>query len=255
MTAVLRTLIAALLVSLPALALDPFEIQVYDGTANAPRQAGLEVHLNYVANGLRSSSFPELPPNRQAHATLEPSYGVTSFWEVGAYLQGTLLPGGTFDYAGAKLRSKFVTPPDWHEHLRLGVNLELSRLPTSYDRARWGTEVRPIVAWEDDRFLFALNPNIGMPLTSPGSHEGPELEPCVMTKLKLGGIALGVEYYASLGPVRAFLPLSLQEHYVFQTLDVLAWHGVELNVGVGEGLTSASNPVVLKAVVGYAFGQ
>ena len=99
---------------------------------------------------------PELPPNRQAHATLEPSYGVTDSWELGAYLQGTLLPGGTFEYSGVKLRSKLVTPPGWHEHLRLGVNFELSRLPVAYDPARWGVEVRPIVAWEDDRFLFAL---------------------------------------------------------------------------------------------------
>jgi len=255
MSAPWRTLVAALLMSLPALALDPFEIQVYDGTANAAGEAGLEMHLNYVAKGVRTSPSPELAPDRQAHVTLEPSYGVTPYWELGAYLQGTLLPGGTFDYSGVKLRSKFVTPPEWNEHWRLGINLELSRLPESYDPARWGAEVRPIVGWEDDRFLFALNPSIGMPLTSPASSEGPELEPCAMTKLKLGGVALGLEYYASLGPVKALLPLPLQEHYVFETLDVLAWHGVELNVGLGEGLTDASNRIVLKTVVGYAFGR
>src|SRR5207248_179826 len=145
-TAMIRLLVAASLLSLPAAALDPFEIQVYDGTANSAGEPGLELHLNYVARGLRSSVSPELPPNRQAHATLEPSYGVTSFWELGGYLQGSLRPDGTFDYAGAKLRSKFVTPPGWHEHLRLGINLELSLLPASYDRSRWGAEVRPNVA-------------------------------------------------------------------------------------------------------------
>ena len=135
----------------------------------------LELALHHL------NDTPELPSNRQAHATLEPSYGVTDSWELGAYLQGTLLPGGTFEYSGVKLRSKLVTPPGWHEHLRLGVNFELSRLPVAYDPARWGVEVRPIVAWEDDRFLFALNPNLGMPLTAPASRQGPELEPCAMT--------------------------------------------------------------------------
>ena len=115
--------------------------------------------------------------------------------------------------------------------------------------------MRPIVAWEDDSWLFALNANLGMPLTAPDSHQGPELEPCAMTKLKLRDIALGLEYYASLGPVRGMLPLSEQEHYVFQTIDVLGWRGVELDVGVGEGLTEASNRVVLKTVIGYAFGR
>src|SRR2546426_5246558 len=37
----LRLLLAASLISLPAAALDPFEIQVYDGTANAAGEAGL----------------------------------------------------------------------------------------------------------------------------------------------------------------------------------------------------------------------
>jgi hypothetical protein len=255
MKSALPALLGAFLVSLPAAALDPFEIQVYDGTANARGETGLEMHLNYVAYGVRTSPSPELPPDRQAHVTLEPSYGVTSYWELGAYLQGTLLPGGTFDYSGVKLRSKFVTPPEWTGHWRLGINLELSRLPESYDPARWGAEVRPIVAWEDDRLLLALNPNIGMSLTAPASQEGPELEPCAMTKFKLGGLALGLEYYANLGPLRAILPLSQQEHYLFETVDVLAWHGVELNLGLGQGLTGASNRVVVKTVVGYAFGR
>ncbi len=237
----IRLLIAASLLSLPAAALDPFEIQIYDGTANAAGEPGLELHLNYVARGLRSSVGPELPPDHQAHVTLEPSYGVTSFWELGAYLQGTLRPDGSFDYAGAKLRSKLVTPPGWHEHLRLGINLELSLLPSSYDRSRWGAEVRPIIAWENDRWLFALNPNVEMALAAPDRGEGPGLEPGAMAKLKLAGLAVGIEYYASLGPVEA--------------LDVLSWGGVELNVAVGEGLTDSSNRVVLKTIVGYSFGR
>lgn len=250
-----RVLVAASLVSLPALALDPFEIQVYDGTANAAGEAALELHLNYVVRGLQSSVRPELPPDHQAHVTLEPSYGVTSSWELGGYLQGSLRPDGTFDYAGAKLRSKFVTPPAWHDHLRLGINVELSLLPATYDRSRWGAEVRPIAAWEDDRWIFAVNPNLGMSLAAPDGQEGPSFEPGAMAKLKLAGIALGVEYFASLGPVRSFLPIAQQEHYVFETIDVLSWRGMELNVGLGEGLTAASNSIVLKTIIGYAFGR
>jgi hypothetical protein len=253
-TAPLRSLVLALLVPLPAAALDPFEIQVYDGTANAAGQAGLEVHLNYVASGLQSSTPPELPPEHQAHITLEPSYGVTSSWELGGYLQGSLLPDGRFEYAGVKLRSKLVTPPRWRDHLRLGANVEVSLLPASFDRSRWAAEVRPIIAWEDDRWIFAVNPNLGMTLAGHDAREGPDLEPCAMAKLKLAGLAVGLEYYASLGPLRSFLPLALQEHYLFEAIDVLSWRGVELNVAVGEGLTDASNPVIVKAVIGYSFG-
>jgi len=250
-----RALIATLLLSLPAAAVDAFEIQVYDGTANAQGEAGLEMHFNYVADGLRTSALPELLPHHQAHLTLEPSYGIISFWELGAYLQGSLLPGGTFEYAGAKLRSKFVTPPQWHEHLRFGVNFELSLLPARYDHARWGAEIRPIAAWEDDRWIFAANANLGLPLTAPDLHEGPELQPCAMAKVKLAGFALGIEYYASLGPLKSFAPVAQQEHYLFEAVDVLFWKGVELNVAVGQGLTAASNRVIIKTIIGYVFGR
>jgi hypothetical protein len=209
----LRTALLALLAAAPALAFDPYEIQVYDGTADAPGQAGLEVHLN----GARGSAF---------NVTFEPSFGILPFWEIGAYLQ-------TSDgrYEGAKLRSKFVTPEGWHAHLRLGLNAEIARVPNE----GWGGELRPILAWEDERFLFAANPNIGFPLS---------FDPGVMAKLKVGAVALGLEYYASLAD---------GEHYLFEAVDLLALKGVELNAAVGEGLTAASRSVIFKMILGYAF--
>src|SRR5262249_47198994 len=125
----------AVATSLPARAwaVDPFEIQVYDGTANDPLQAGLEVHLNTVASGIASAPPPLLPADRQTHLTFEPSFGMTPWWEIGGYLQTTLRGDGHFDYAGSKVRSKLVTPPGWHEHVRLGVNFEISMLPSAYD--------------------------------------------------------------------------------------------------------------------------
>ena len=63
--------------------MDAFEIQVYDATADAQRAIGLELHLNGVVRGSRElPDPPELPLNHQAHFTLEPSYGVTEFWEL-----------------------------------------------------------------------------------------------------------------------------------------------------------------------------
>src|SRR6185369_10236763 len=158
-------------------AVDPFEIQVYDGTADPPGAPGAELHLNTVPSGRKMADGPELAPDRQTHFTLEPSFGVAPFWELGAYLQTTLRPDGAFTYAGAKLRSKFVTIPDWHPHWRLGVNLELSLLPEAYDRDRWGTEVRPIAAWEDDLWHLAFNPILDTSLAGAGAEDGPSFEP------------------------------------------------------------------------------
>ena len=244
---------AWLLAAAPALALDPFEIQVYDGTANPVGAVGVELHANHVFSGLREAEAPELPPNGQTHLTLEPSYGLFNFLELGGYLQTALRPSGQFDYAGVKLRAKFVlpTPP---LHLRLGVNVELSLLPRAYEPERWGTEIRPIVAFENERWLMAVNPILDFSYTGPLASKGPALEPAAMLKLKLEPLlAAGVEYYAALGPLGAFAPVSAQQHYLFEAVDLLALSHVELNVGLGEGLTAASNDWVGKMILGYVW--
>ena len=235
-----------------ARALDAFEIQVYDGTANAPRTGGLELHVNGVPRGLPTAPPPEYPPNHQAHVTLEPSYGVTESWELGAYLQTAVLPDGSPDFAGVKLRSKLVTPPAWSTRVRLGVNLEVSDVSRKYDADRWGLEVRPIAAWDVWHLHLAANPIVGVSLTSGATS----LEPAAMAVFEIRGVvSLGLEYYAELGPLTALSRLSAQEHYLFEVANLLAVRNFELNAGVGQGLTSASNALVVKVIVGYAFDR
>jgi hypothetical protein len=244
--------VAALSSARPARATDPFEIQVYDGTANAPMQPGLELHLNYVASGLKEPDGATVAQHHQAHMTLEPSLGILPWWELGLYFQTAVVPGAGFEYAGAKLRSKFVTPPKWHPNLRLGANFELALIPERFDHDRWSTELRPIVAWENARWLFALNANVTTPLGGPGFHDGPAFEPAVMALVKLFDVtAVGFEYYSGLGPFSDFAPFAKQEHYLYEVANLLAVDALELNVGVGEGLSDASNKLVFKLIVGW----
>jgi hypothetical protein len=157
------------------------------------------------------------------------------------------------DWAGAKLRSKFVTPPRFHAHLRLGVNIELSYLPATYDRDLWGTEIRPIVAWQDRDWLFAFNPILDQSLAGSGASDGPSFQPAAKASRALGPVALGLEYYGTFGPVVSPLPLRQEDHYIYETLDLVGVAHLEVNVGLGEGLTPASAGIVLKAIVGYTF--
>ena len=242
------------LLARPARAVDPFEIEVYDGTANEPGVLGIELHVNANPSGRRESVAPELPPNHQSHFTFEPSLGLFPWWEIGGYLQTTLRGDGPFEYAGTKLRSKFVTPPSCKDRVRLGVNLELSLLPEHYDRDRWGMEVRSIAAYEDKRWLFAFNPIVDLALAGPDRHEGPSFQPAAMGVLKLFDVAsVGVEYYGNLGPFSGFVSWREQEHYLFEVFNLLAAAHVEINAGIGEGLTAGSNSLTLKLIVGYAW--
>ena len=255
MSKLLRTnslVVAGWLCARTSSAIDPFEIQVYDGTANTPGTPGLELHLNHVVVGVRTAEPPELAPHHQTHATLEPSFGVLPWWELGGYFQSTLRPDSGLDYSGVKLRSKFVVPEGTWPRLRLGLNLELSALPERYEAGRWGVEVRPILAWENADWLLAVNPILGLDLSDPGA--GPDLEPAVMAKLKWPGVfAIGVEYYASLGTLGQLDPVSDQQHYLYETIDLLDLPHFELNMGLGEGLTKASNRLTSKLILGYTW--
>jgi hypothetical protein len=243
--------VAACLPSSPALGADAFEIQVYDGTANPAGMFGLELHVNDAIDGIRTSPPPELPPHHLLHVTLEPSFGVTRFWELGAYIQTALRPdGGGYEFAGAKLRSKLVTPGGWQPHLRLGLNMEAGRLLARYEPERWGGELRPIVAWEDDRFLLAVNPIVGVPLTGGAAT----FEPAAMALVALGGVlSVGLEYYGDLGPIVTSGHREGGEHTVFEVVNLLSIPNLELHAGIGEGLTENSSRLVAKVIVGYVF--
>jgi hypothetical protein len=245
---------ALILATRVAAAGDPFEIQVYDGTANDPGVPGLELHLNDWATGSQPTTPPEAPLRGQFHATLEPSLGITPFWELGAYLQGAVRTDiGEVDWAGAKLRSKFVTPPSWDPHWRLGLNLEVSYLPSAYDHDQWGSEIRPIVAWHDAKWLFVINPILDQPLAGADASQGPIFAPAAKGAYTIGPVAVGLEYYATLGPLTAIPPWRHETQQVFEVIDLVSIPHFELNAGVGEGLTADSAGVVLKMILGYEF--
>jgi hypothetical protein len=235
-----------------ARALDAFEIQVYDGTANPQGVFGLELHVNGVASGQTTAPPPELPPNHQVHLTLEPSYGIRPWWELGGYLQTALRADGAYDFAGVKLRTKLVTPPAWSTRTRFGVNLEVSWLPERYEADRWGMEVRPIAAWDVAHLRLAVNPIIDVPLTGAAAT----FEPAAYALVDLRGVmSAGVEYYAALGPLTGLSAWRDQQHYLFEVANLLAVRNFELNVGIGQGLTASSNALVAKAIFGYTFGR
>ena len=237
----------------PAHAVDPFEVQVYDGSADAPGTAGVELHMNGVVDGVRTAPPPEIAPHHTAHLTLEPSYGVFSFWEIGFYLQTAVRPDGGYDFAGVKLRSKLVTSRDWHPSLRLGANVEVSYLPARYEAEHWGAELRPIVAWQGARWLLAVNPILDFSLGGGGGNV-PEFEPAASALIKVHDVvSLGIEYYAGLGPLDAPAAWRDQQQIIYQVINIEPARGLEVNLGIGEGLTAASNNLTLKAIVGYGF--
>jgi len=257
-------LMSAVAVSTQASALDRFEIQVYEPDMNKPGQFGLELHSNYTMRGTRTPEYDgEIPPNGVARFTLEPAFGITKWFELGAYLQTMIAPDEGAKWAGWKLRTKFAVPYELTKPWFVGINLELGRVPKRVEEEGWANEFRPILGFNNGHVLIDVNPIFGYALTGPDRLK-PDLEPAGKVAINTQrGFALGAEYYAGLGLVSKGLePWSNQEHLLFGTFDLAeraAAHdaddeGWELNVGVGRSLTSAPGPQwLIKTIVGRPF--
>jgi hypothetical protein len=239
----------------PGRAVDAFEIQVYEGDINAPGRPGLEIHANLVAAGDETPSPPaRIAEDGLARLTLEPSLGILEWWEVGAYLQTALDPGGPEGhFGGFKLRSKWIVPRRWTGNFIVGLNVEVGRGTAVFGSDDWDTEFRPILVWSAGRWLVAANPMFGWALSGPDRAGEPDFEPAAKLRADTGlGFGAGLEYYAGLGRPSALPPVEQQEHVLYLVADLLDAR-FDANLGLGRGLTDVSNDWTVKLIVGIGF--
>jgi len=234
-----------------AWALDAFEIQVYDAEIDKPSQAALEIHLNNTLKGHSKSDYDGgLPSNHLTHMTLEPSLGITPYWEMGGYLQYGMSPDGHTDFAGVKYRNKLVMPKEQTAPWQFGANFEISYIPHLFEDSLFGGEIRPILGYSVASWTLLFNPILGFSFSTPS--QVPVFEPALkMIWDTHRGFTIGPEYFASVGPLDMIPAIQNQEHLLFLALD-LTNSDWEWNVGVGRGLTDSANAWTVKSIIGHS---
>lgn len=236
----------------PAFAADE-EIQVYQDELAAAGEPGFDLHVNYVAAG---NGAPDYPGAESAlhrwRVTPELSLGVGHGFELGAYLPlATLARDGTARVQGAKMRVKWIAPHG-AEGAYWGANIELGRVNRRLDQNPWNGEAKLIAGWRGGRVIAAVNANLGFKISGPAPAPA-ELE--IAGKLAWRAtprLALGVESYNGLGPLRGLHPGGAG-HATYLVIDgaLGKW---DVNMGLGKGYGGNGDSTVLKLVVGVPLG-
>ena len=224
------------------------EIQVYTGEIAKVGQWTIQFHNNYAINGRNEPDFEGgIIPNHALNGTPEIAYGITEWWEIGFYAPYAVDQHGQVLSNAGKIRQLFVTPNAAQRSFFYGVNFEFSYATQRFSQTQWNLEIRPIVGFRSGPYEFIINPIVDVGF---GDNCEATFAPAARFARKFGeNLALGVEYYTGLGPIRDIVPFNEQQHNIYAVVDfkVGRW---DVNAGIGYGLAGGSDRVMAKLIIG-----
>jgi hypothetical protein len=227
------------------------EIQVYNAEIAEVGQWTIQHHFNYTFEGRKEAEFPGgLIPNHALNATPEFAYGITDWFELGFYIPWAINGQGQFLSNAAKIRTLFVTPDAAKRDFFFGLNFEYDYTTPPFSQTRFALEIRPIIGWRNPQWEFIVNPIFDLGF---GRFGDVDFAPAARLARKLADDTFfALEYYSGLGRPGSFLPPDQQQHQLFAVVDFKIGV-IDVDFGVGYGLTSGSDRVVAKTILTYAF--
>ena len=234
----------------------PDELQVQMDDINEPGQVGIDLSAGYAMGNPKTATDEDRRPTAHLlQASPQRSYGLTKTMQLGAQLFYARDSSGQSKIDGARLEWLYLPirpAEEGGEGLFAGTLIEAGHLPKRLSENRLDAELRLIAGYRWGKWTVAANPEIGRKLAGDGSGV-----PDLSARMKLAyqatpTYAVGAEYYGDFGNMHAVGPLSHRSQQLFGVID--AKHGgCNFSIGIGRGLTSRSEPWVLKAAVGFSF--
>jgi hypothetical protein len=253
----LSTFLCSMLLSLLLLPLTPRparavdEIQVYNAEIAEVGQFTVQQHFNYTMIGRKEPDFPGgLVPNHALNATPEFAWGITDWFELGLYIPWAINGQDQFLSNAVKLRTLFVSPDAAKRSFFYGLNFEYDYTTPPFSPTRWAMEIRPIIGWRNKEWEFIVNPIFDLGFGNPGDVDF--VPAARLARTFTEDRALAIEYYTDLGRPGAFPSFNQQAHQLFGVVDFKVGD-VDVDFGLGYGLTSGSDRFVAKTILSYAF--
>ncbi|MEO7192660.1 MAG: hypothetical protein ABI051_16535 [Vicinamibacterales bacterium] len=244
-----RVVMVAMTMAAPAVAFaQGDEIQVYDGGLAPVGTFNLTVHNNFTPRGIKEPAFPgAVVSHRSLNGVPEWALGVTKWFEAGLYMplySRDKDMGWGID--GFKLRTLFAVPNADDRTFVYGANMEFSFNAKRWDTTRFTSEIRPIIGWHLKPVDIIINPIVD---TAYDGLKNLIFVPSTRVAYNFQrGWALAIEEYADFGPLHDFHSRSEQAHQIFAVVD-RAGGGLDVEFGVGVGLTGASDKLTLKLIL------
>lgn len=229
------------------------EIQVYTDEMNEPGEYGVELHVNYVIDGMKEPGYEgESPSQHMFQATPEFSYGINKNWEAGLYVPVAREEGGKLYGNGLRLRMKYMATRESGAGMFWGVNTEFGYSNLRVSESEWGMELRPIIGYHSEEWLLSFNPILNMDFSNDLSRK-PQFEPALKVARKVAeGLHAGFEYYGEYGYANDLLPAPERVQYVYVALD-LERNDFDINFGIGRGDSNAADSWIAKAIIAFPF--
>ena len=246
-------LVLTMLAARPAFAQGD-EIQVYDAGLAAKGVFNLTWHNNFTPKGDAVPNFPgAVVADKSFNGVTEWAYGVNRWFEAGLYLPLYSWDKNLgFGYDGFKLRALVAVPGADDRRFVYGLGFELSFNAKRWDETLTTSEFRPIVGWHFDRVDLIFNPILD---TAYDGIKNLVFAPSMRFAYKVNDATqLALEEYAEYGPVKEFAPAGQQSHQLFGVLNRTIGK-VDIETGIGFGLTGASDDVTMKFMVAYDFNK
>ena len=238
----------------PAFAQGNYEIQVY-GSELVPKGATMaEIHSNFTVQGSKTIEDGVLPTQHQLHETLEVTHGFSEWFETGFYLFSSFQPGQGWKWVGTHIRPRIGVPKRYNLPVGLSLSTEFGYQRPLFSTDTWTWEIRPIIDKKIGRTYLAFNPTFDKSFRGPEQPRGYSFSPNFKVSLDITSrVAAGLEYYGAYGPVNGFFPLRDQQQLIVPVIDVDFGKNWEFNFGVGYGVTSSTDRLLIKMIVGYRF--
>ena len=242
---------AVLFASMSAQALNYFELEVYPYNTAAKGEVELENRTTYSRRGTKDEEAPGTNKGL-TRSSFEVAYGVTDKSEVAAYVDYARPRDGEFDWVANRVRyrTRFYEKGELPVDLGLYAEMEFPRREDNDAEF----ELRGILEKDFGKWTFDFNPMFEKVVRGVEAGAGWEFQYAASLIYRMNERwHPHLDLFGDFGLIHNFEGKDQQKHLLSPAVDIKLGHGLYAGLGIGYGLTKATEQQVVRARIEWEF--